>query len=82
MKEASKSVKEKGMKTIELNELSAKGYKFPNNELYFPIQVNAICSSQGNEKVTSSAITPYVAPPVAIDYLTKLNLKVILEEVW
>ena len=56
------------MKTIELNELSAKGYKFPNNEPHFPIQVNAIRSSQGNEKVTSSAIIPYVASPVAIDY--------------
>src|SRR4051812_22481137 len=68
MKEASKSIKEKGIKTIELDELSAMGYKFPNDEPPFPIQVNAICSSKGNDKVTSSAITPYVAPPDAYDY--------------
>ena len=51
MKEASKSIKERGIKTIELNELSAMDYKVPNDEPHFPIQVNAICSSKGNEKV-------------------------------
>ena len=40
MKEASRSIKEKGIKTIELNELSAIGHKFPNDEPHFSIQVN------------------------------------------
>ena len=68
MKESSKSIKEKGIKTIELNELSAMGYKFPIDEPHFPIQVNAICSSKGNEKVSSSAIVPFDASHNTYDH--------------
>lgn len=53
MKEASKDIKEKGIKTSHLKELSEMGIKLPDDQPCFPIQVNVINSTQGNEKVTS-----------------------------
>ena len=40
MKEANKTIKEKGIKTFDLKELSEKGIKFPVDEPCFPIQVH------------------------------------------
>ena len=44
MKEASKGIKEKGIKTSHLKELSGMGVKLPDDQPCFPIQVNAISS--------------------------------------
>ena len=60
MKEASKAIKEKGIKTSHLKELSEMGVKLPDDQPCFPIQVNAISSIKGNEKVT---------PPVDVSYM-------------
>ena len=60
MKEASKDIKEKGIKTSHLKELSEMGVKLPNDQPCFPIQVNAISTTKGNEKVTSFTEVSYV----------------------
>ena len=52
MKEASKAIKEKGIKTSHLKELSEMGVKLPDDQPCFPIKVNVISSMKGNEKVT------------------------------
>ena len=59
MKEAIKSIEEKGIKTSDLEELSARGIKLPIDEPCFPIQVQAIAPSEGNEKVS---------PPIDVSY--------------
>ena len=64
MKEASRSIKEKGIKTSHLKELSEKGIKLPIDEPCFPIQVHAICSGKGNEEVSL---------PTEISYVNGLN---------
>jgi superfamily I DNA and RNA helicase len=52
MKEASNSLKEKGIKTSELKKRSGDGYKFNTDGPCFPIQVHAINSGKGNEEVS------------------------------
>lgn len=64
MKEAIKSIEEKGIKTFDLEELSARGIKLPNDEPCFPIQVHAIAPSEGNEKVS---------PPIDVSYTDYSN---------
>jgi hypothetical protein len=51
MKEASRSIKEKGIKTSHLKKFSEMVIKFPTDEPHFPIKVHAICPTKGNEKV-------------------------------
>jgi hypothetical protein len=60
MKEASKAIKEKAIKTSHLKELSKMGVKLPIDQPCFPIQVNAVCSVEGNGKVT---------PPINVSYV-------------
>jgi hypothetical protein len=60
MKEASESIKEKGIKTSHLKELSEMGMKLPINQPYFPIQVNVVCPTKGNEKVLPTTEILYV----------------------
>jgi hypothetical protein len=60
MKEATISMQEKGIKASHLMELSKMGIKLPIDGLCFPIQVNAICSTEGNGKVLPSTIVSYV----------------------
>ena len=60
MKEASKAIKEKGIKTSRLKELFEMGVKLPIDQPCFPIQVNAISSMEGNEKVI---------PPIDVSYV-------------
>jgi aldehyde:ferredoxin oxidoreductase len=50
MKEASKSIKEKGIKTSEMKKCSEDGYKFNTNGPCFPSQVHAINFGKGNEE--------------------------------
>jgi hypothetical protein len=64
MKEASRSIKERGIKSSHLKELSEMGVKFPVDEPCFPIQVHAICSAEGNGKVS---------PPTEISYVDHSN---------
>jgi hypothetical protein len=64
MKEASSSIKEKGIKTSDLKKISERGIKLPIDEPCFPIQVHAICSSEGNKEVSS---------PTEISYVNDLN---------
>jgi hypothetical protein len=45
MKDAIKSIKEKGIKTSDLKELSERGIKLPIDEPCFPIQVHSISPS-------------------------------------
>jgi hypothetical protein len=42
MKEASESIREKGIKTLHLKELSEMGIKLPIDQTCFPIQVNVV----------------------------------------
>jgi pantothenate kinase len=60
MKEASKAIKDKGIKTSHLKELSEMGVKLPIDQPCFPIQVNAISSMEGNEKVTPHIDVSYI----------------------
>ena len=60
MKEASKDMEEKGIKTSHLKQLAELGVKLPNDQLCFPIPVNAISYMEGNEKVT---------PPIDVSYV-------------
>ena len=60
MKEASKAIKEKGIKTFHLKELSEMGVKLPIDQPCFPIQVNAVCPIEGKEKVI---------PPIDVSYV-------------
>ena len=60
MKEASKDMEEKGIKTSHLKQLAELGVKLPNDQPCFPIPVNAISSMEGNEKVT---------PPIDVSYV-------------
>ena len=60
MKVAAKDIEEKGIKTSHLKELSEMGVKLPIDKPCFPIQVNAISSMEGNEKVT---------PPIDVSYV-------------
>jgi hypothetical protein len=60
MKEASESIKEKGIKTSHLKELSKMGIKLPIDRPYFPIQVNAVYPTKGNEKVLPTTKISYV----------------------
>lgn len=46
MKEASRYIKEKGIKTSHLKKLCEMGVKFPTYEPHFPIQVHAICPAK------------------------------------
>ena len=57
--EASKDIKEKGIKTSHLKELSERGVKFPDDQPCFPIPVNVISTTKGNEKVTSFTEVSY-----------------------
>ena len=59
MKEASKDIKEKGIKTSHLKELSDMGVKLPDDQPCFSIPVNVISTTKGNEKVTSFTEEPY-----------------------
>jgi hypothetical protein len=60
MKGASKDMKEKGIKTSHLKELSEMGVKLPIDQPCFPIPVNVISSMEGNEKVTPLIDASYV----------------------
>jgi hypothetical protein len=60
MKEASKSIKEKGIKTLHLKELSKMGVKLPIDQPCFPIQVNGVCPMEGIEKVSPTIEVSYV----------------------
>jgi len=60
MKEATKTIKEKGIKTSDLKELSEKGIKFPIDEPCFPIQVHSISDSMGDGKPTNDIDVSYV----------------------
>jgi hypothetical protein len=60
MKETFESIKEKGIKTSHLKELSEMGIKFPIDRPCFRIQVNVVCPTKGNEKVL---------PPTEISYV-------------
>jgi hypothetical protein len=51
MKETFESIKEKGIKTSHLKELSEMGIKLPVDQPCFPIHVNAVCPTKGNGKV-------------------------------
>jgi predicted nucleotide-binding protein (sugar kinase/HSP70/actin superfamily) len=51
MKEASSSIKEKGIKTSDLKKISERGIKLPIDEPCFPIQVHAICFGKGNKDI-------------------------------
>ena len=76
MKEAIKSIEEKGIKTSDLEELSARGIKLPIDEPCFPIQVHAIAPSKGNKKVP---------PPINVSYsdytmlLTNMRILIIFK---
>ena len=59
MKLASKDIKEKGIKTSHLKESSERGVKFPDDQPCFPIPVNVIGTTKGNEKVMSFTEEPY-----------------------
>jgi hypothetical protein len=61
MMEASESIKEKGIKTSHLKELSEIDIKLPIDRPYFPIQVNAVCPTKGNEKVLPTTEISYVS---------------------
>jgi hypothetical protein len=60
MKEASESIKEKGIKTLHLKELSEMGIKLPIDQSCFPIHVNVVCPTKGNEKVFPTTKISYV----------------------
>ena len=64
MKEASKTMKEKGIKTSHLKKLSEMGLKLPIDHPCFQIQVNAISPMEGNEKVT---------PPIDVSYVNDFD---------
>jgi hypothetical protein len=59
MKEALITIKEKGIKSIDLLELSERGIKLPTDEPCFPIQVHAISPTEVKEKVI---------PPVEVTF--------------
>jgi hypothetical protein len=67
MQEASRSIKEGGIITSDLKELSEIGVKSPIDEPCFPIQVHAICCVEGNGKVSTPTEISYV---VHLDYFT------------
>jgi hypothetical protein len=60
MKEVSRSIKEKVIKTSHLKELFEMGIKFPIDKPCFPIQVHVICSAEGNVKVLHPTEVYYV----------------------
>jgi hypothetical protein len=60
MKEASESIKEKGIKTSHLKELSEMGIKLPIDQPCFHIQVNVVCHAKGNGKVLPTTKISYV----------------------
>ena len=68
MKEASKAIKEKGIKTADLIELSERGIKFPIDEPCFPIQVHAISPTEVKEKVTPPVEVSFTGYPNRISY--------------
>jgi hypothetical protein len=60
MKEASNSIKEKGIKTLHLKELSEMGAKLPIDQPFLPIQVNVVWPTEGIEKVSPTTEVSYV----------------------
>jgi hypothetical protein len=60
IKEASKSIKEKGIKTSHVKELPKMGVKLPIDQPYFPIQVNVVCPMEGIEKLSPTIEVSYV----------------------
>jgi superfamily I DNA and RNA helicase len=78
MKEASKSLKEKGIKTSELKKRSKDGYKFNTDGPCFPIQVHAINSCKSNEDVLFptevSFVNGYTYDRGSVDYDIKREI--------
>jgi hypothetical protein len=60
MQEASKSLKEKGIRTSKLKKYSEYGYKFATDGPCFPIHVHAIYSGKGNGEVSSPIEVSFV----------------------
>jgi hypothetical protein len=54
------SIKEKGIKTSHLKELSKMSVKLPTDEPCFYIQLHVICSAEGNGKVSPTNEISYV----------------------
>jgi hypothetical protein len=60
MKEASKSIKEKGIKTLDLKELSEMVVKLPIHQPRFPIQVKVVCPMECIGKVSPTIEVSYI----------------------
>jgi hypothetical protein len=74
MMEASESIKEKGIKTWHLKELSEMGIKLHIDQPCFPIQVNAICPTNGNETPYLSYVNDFSYDSKPEEHYIRMNL--------
>jgi hypothetical protein len=83
MKEALTTIKDKGIKTIDLLKLSERGIKLPIVGTCFPIQVHAISPNEVKEKVirpVEVSPTSYSTEIVCYQNAYVNNIKAQLEE--